>query len=140
MSSHEETTTFKEKVNLVEVRVVVRDAKGNAMGDLKQEHFQLLDNGKPQVISKFSVEKAGMPPIVHNDQKTTADPAEPSGGVDTKAESVVPQRYIAYLFDDIHLETADLAQARNAAERRKDCRRCGLPTAQRYSVPRDKPI
>ncbi len=116
ISSHEETTTFKVKVNLVEVRVVVRDAKGNAMGDLKQEDFQLLDNGKPQVISKFSVEKAGMPPIVHNDQ-TTANPAEPSGGVDTKAESVVPQRYIAYLFDDIHLETADLAQARNAAKR-----------------------
>ncbi len=116
ISSHEESTTFKVKVNLVEVRVVVRDAKGNAMGDLKQEDFQLLDSGKPQVITKFSVEKAGMQPIVHNDQMP-ANPAEPSGGMDTKAASVVPQRYIAYLFDDIHLENGDLTQARNAAKR-----------------------
>src|SRR5215469_1242044 len=58
ITSHDETTTFKVKVNLVEVRVVVRDAKGHAIGNLKQENFQLLDNGKPQVISQFSVESA----------------------------------------------------------------------------------
>ena len=64
MSSREETsTTFKVKVNLVEVRVVVRDAYGKAVGNLRQEDFQLTDNGKPQVISKFSMEQAGAKPV-----------------------------------------------------------------------------
>ena len=33
------------------------------------------------------------------------------------ASLVLPKRYIAYLFDDIHLEFGDLAQVRNAADR-----------------------
>jgi VWFA-related protein len=115
ISSRDETTSFKVKVNLVEVRVVVRDAKGNAVGNLKQQDFQLLDNGKPQIITKFSVEKAG---------STSTLPQGSSAGVSgDKAEQPVeasvemPGRYVAYLFDDLHLQFPDLAQARNAAER-----------------------
>src|ERR1700721_2197332 len=59
MSSHDAPATFSTKVNLVMVPVVVRDAKGKAIGTLQKEDFQLFDKGKPQVISKFSVEKAG---------------------------------------------------------------------------------
>ena len=111
VSTEDTSTTFKVKVNLVEVRVVVRDAQGHAVGDLKQEDFQLLDNGKPQVISRFIVEQAGTkPPVIH--QEPLAEAPEKSG-----ATLVLPKRYIAYLFDDIHLEFADLAQARNAADR-----------------------
>ena len=55
MSSREDTsTTFKVKVNLIEVRVVVRDAQGNVVGKLGKDDFQLTDNGKPQVIARFS--------------------------------------------------------------------------------------
>src|ERR1019366_3976539 len=64
MSSREETsTTFKVKVNLVEVRAVVRDTQGNAVGNLRKEDFQLTDNGKPQVITKFSMEQPGAKPV-----------------------------------------------------------------------------
>ena len=62
ISAEDTSTTFKVKVNLVEVRVVVSDSQGHAVGNLKQEDFQLLDNGKPQVISRFSVEQAGAKP------------------------------------------------------------------------------
>jgi len=107
ISTEDTSTTFKVKVNLVEVRVVVRDAQGRAVGNLKQEDFQLLDNGKPQVISRFSVEQAGTkPPVV---QQETA----PGSG----ATLTLPKRYTAYLFDDIHLRVEDLMQARNAADR-----------------------
>ena len=60
ISSRDETTTFKVNVKLVLVRVVVRDAQGRAIGNLQKEDFQLLDKGKPQFISQFSVEQPGI--------------------------------------------------------------------------------
>jgi VWFA-related protein len=59
MNSRDEPTTFKVNVRLVLVRVVARDAKGHAVGNLHKEDFQLFDKGKPQVISQFSVEQPG---------------------------------------------------------------------------------
>ncbi len=102
---------FKVKVNLVEVRVVVRDSQGHAVGNLKQEDFQLQDNGKLQVISKFAMEKAGAPPPVIHQEPSPETPGQ------NGASLVLPKRYIAYLFDDIHLQAGDLALARNAADR-----------------------
>ena len=106
ISSHDEATTFKVNVNLVLVRVVVRDLHGNAIGGLKKEDFQLFDNRKPQVISKFSVEE-----LKHE--------SGPEGaGKPADQESIaLPDRYIAYFFDDIHLELGDLARVRQAAEK-----------------------
>jgi VWFA-related protein len=111
LSTEDTSTTFKVRVNLVEVRVVVRDAEGHAVGNLKQEDFQLLDNGKPQVISKFAMEHAGATPAAHQDTGPEAR------GQNAAASLTLPKRYVAYLFDDIHLQFDDLAQARNAAER-----------------------
>src|SRR6266700_2912328 len=59
MSSRDTPATFKAKVNLVLVPVVIRDAQGRAIGTLRQEDFQVFDKGKPQVITKLSIEKAG---------------------------------------------------------------------------------
>ncbi len=112
LSSQETSTTFKVRVNLVEVRVVVRDAQGRAVGNLKQEDFQLLDNGKPQIISRFSVEQAGAkPPVI----KEEASPGAPGPGPGPTL--VLPKRYVAYLFDDIHLQFGDLVPAKAAASR-----------------------
>jgi VWFA-related protein len=107
-SQEEPTTTFKVKVNLVDVRVVVRDAQGNAVGNLKQENFQLTDNGKPQVISKFSVEHTAVLPSTKTaESKTPLDDLPPK----------LPDHYIVYLFDDIHLKFSDLAPVRDATQR-----------------------
>src|SRR6267143_5380096 len=59
VSSRDTPTTFKVRVNLVLVRVVVRDASGKVVSGLKKEDFQLFDNRKPQTISSFSVETPG---------------------------------------------------------------------------------
>jgi hypothetical protein len=50
VSSHDAPTTFKVRVNLVLVRVVVRDAQGKVVGNLKREDFQLFDSRKAQTI------------------------------------------------------------------------------------------
>jgi len=116
MTAHEETT-FKVNVKLVLVRVVVRDAKGNAVGTLHKEDFQLFDNRKPQVISQFAVEQPGT--RVAMEQKTQQAVPGETPPPSEKPPSV-PESYTAYLFDDVHLSFGDLATARKAAERRLD--------------------
>jgi len=113
MSSHDSPTTFQVNVRLVEVRVVVRDVHGDAVGNLRKEDFQLFDDRKPQAITQFSVERPGFE--VAREQKTTdKGPASTSGPA---SPPDIPERYLAYLFDDVHLVFSDLAQAREAAEK-----------------------
>src|SRR3984885_2142182 len=115
MSSHDSPATFSTKVNLVMVPVVVRDAKGKAIGTLQKEDFQLFDKGKPQVISRFSVEKAGeaaIPAEVATDEAAIDKAAAPESPA-----ALIAQRFIIYLFDDVHTSTSDLVQARQAADR-----------------------
>jgi VWFA-related protein len=115
MSSHDAPATFSAKVNLVMVPVVVRDAHGKAVGTLKKEDFQLFDKGNPQVIARFSVEKAGetaIPAEVATDEAAIDKSAEPAS-----TAAPIAQRFVLYLFDDVHTTTADLIQARDAADR-----------------------
>lgn len=113
ISSHDTAATFKARVNLVMVPVVVRDRQGHAIGSLRQEDFQLFDKGKPQGITRFSVEKSGGRVIqVNNAAGDSAAGAEAPG-----AKSVaLPEHYIAYVFDDLHIDFGDLMQVRKAAQ------------------------
>src|SRR6202171_2557586 len=56
VSTRDTPPTFRVRVNLVLVRVVVRDNAGKVVTNLKKEDFLLSDNRKPQVISSFNVE------------------------------------------------------------------------------------
>jgi VWFA-related protein len=113
ITTHDETTTFKVNVRLVLVRVVVRDAQGHAVGNLRKEDFRLFDNRKPQVITQFEVEQPGSQ--IAREQKTAETVI---GENPTINPAILPERFIAYLFDDVHLKIEDLVPARDAADRR----------------------
>ncbi len=49
--------TFKVNSDLVLVNVVVRDKSGNLVRDLKRDDFTLLEDGKPQRVVSFDIEK-----------------------------------------------------------------------------------
>ncbi|HEY4362089.1 MAG TPA: VWA domain-containing protein [Bryobacteraceae bacterium] len=112
MTTHDVPATFSSRVNLVMVPVVVRDAKGKAVGNLSQEDFQLYDRGKLQVISRFAVERTDLPP-------TPVPPAIDEAAPDKQQPPPppIPDRFVAYLFDDVHLDTSNLLRVRLAADK-----------------------
>jgi VWFA-related protein len=117
MATHDEPAMFKARVNLVMVPVVVRDRQGKAVGTFKQEDFQLFDKGKPQFIARFSVEKAAGRLNKAGDAPPAPSPDQPSEG---KPAVDLPDRFIAYLFDDVHMKFGELVPARDAAGRHID--------------------
>jgi len=116
LSSHDAPATFSTKVNLVMVPVVIRDGAGKAIGTLHKEDFQLFDKGKPQVIARFSVEKAGVFAIPAEVADDAANEKQ-AGAAPAKPAPAIASRFVIYLFDDVHTKTPDLIQARNAADK-----------------------
>jgi len=113
VSSRDTNTTFKVRVNLVQVKVVVRDQKGELVRDLKREDFQLFDQGKLQAISTFGVET----PETRRQRteaaaKTQAEAPMEGAGTST----ALPQRFIALVFDDIHMKAEDAVFVRTSAQ------------------------
>jgi VWFA-related protein len=89
--------TFKLRVDYVEVDVVVTDRQGNLVRDLKKEDFQVLEDGKAQAITNFTlvdipVERADRPLFA-------ASPIEP----DVKTnERPFDGRVYVMVIDDLH--------------------------------------
>jgi VWFA-related protein len=110
------TAVFKSSTNLVQIPVVVRDNSGHAVGTLGVDDFQLLDNGKPQVISRFSVEKFESTETRSQAKGQSAGPARGSGQATAAAAApnTIPDRFVALLIDDVNLEPAEFIPARSA--------------------------
>lgn len=96
------------KTDLVQVRAVVTDKRGQPVGDLKNEDFELLENTRPQNISFFSVEKIDSAPA-------GADkPAEPAS---LRAHQETPARTIVLFVDTVHITFENLARTKEALKR-----------------------
>jgi len=121
-TAHSDETTTSESTfkihaerNLVVVRVVVRDASGKAVTGLRKGDFRLLDNGKAQGITGFSVES----PEAKTNPATAGSATQPPPAAGPEAEHpvVMPDRFVALFFDDIHISFEDLVRTRDAAVR-----------------------
>jgi len=103
--------------NLVQVGVVVRDAKGRAVSGLKQEDFRILDQGKQRDISSFTVDvlsERAAPAPTPSMSGPAAAPAALSVGAPPPA---IRPRFIALYFDDFGTPTGDLMRTKAASKR-----------------------
>jgi VWFA-related protein len=117
VSSHDGPATFKVRVNLVLVRVVVRDAQGKVVPNLKKENFQLSDNRKLQTISSFSVETPEAHTASAIASPGTSEGYSSSTDVIAGKATVLPQRFVSMVFDDIHMSMEDTTFLRDSATR-----------------------
>jgi len=119
VSSRDVEPTFKlqSERNVVMVRVVVRDAKGATVDTLRKEDFQILDHGKVQSISHFSLEKPVLPPPAAAPPKPAEKPvANPEEADETMMPATAARRFVAMYFDDVNTVLGDLARSREAAD------------------------
>jgi VWFA-related protein len=103
--------TFRVRVDYVEVDIVVTDKQGNLVRDLKKEDFQVLEDGKAQTISAFSLVDI---PIERPDRPLfQPDPIEP----DVKTnERPFDGRIYVMVIDDYHTNFGRSARVKAAAK------------------------
>jgi VWFA-related protein len=117
MTTRDAAPTFSTGVNLVLVPVVVRDPRGHAVGTLHKEDFQLFEKGKPVFIAKFSIERPEAPLVAPDTSvETDAEGTAKQKQADSP-KTAIAGRFVAWLFDDVHVSAGDLMQARMAATR-----------------------
>ena len=105
------------QTNLVQLEVVVRDPRGHARGGLKQNDFEVFDEGKPRDIVAFSVETREtvqvVPPAVVTANTSTIVANAP---LPTTALTA-PRRSTMLFFDDLHGTAGELQRTQAAARR-----------------------
>ena len=100
------------RTELIQVQVVVTDKQGRVIEDLKKEDFELLEQGRPQDVSFFSLERVGARPSGPSAKKP--DPIVPSIPATSTAGST--SRSIVLFLDTLHLSGPSLIRSRLAAK------------------------
>jgi VWFA-related protein len=102
ISSSDNQSIIRLRVPVVVVRVVVKDAAGNIVYNLRKEDFQIQDNNKAQEISTFATEHPASRIVRNFEEEVSPVKAE---AADVKPpEIAVAGRYVALLLDDIHIQ------------------------------------
>ena len=101
------------KSELVELRAVVTDKKGQPVDNLKQTDFQVFEGGVHQDISFFSLER------VQGGSKTSEAAGKPTArdSFQPPAPGAAPARTIVLFVDALHLSTFSFINAKKQLKR-----------------------
>ncbi len=112
----EQDQTVRLKADLIEVRAVVTDRDDRVVENLKAEDFELLENGRPQQISFFSLVKSGNESLTP--QVSARAEANPQSLPNNPVVSLKPPSRTVVLFvDTLHLSPASSAAARETLKK-----------------------
>lgn len=103
-STAEDDEVVRISSNLVQVDAVITDQKGNHVTDLRQEDFEIYEDGRPQKITNFSY-------VSMESRTRVTGPTNPAAPLDKNAPPVPPtrlrpeqvRRTIALVVDDLGL-------------------------------------
>lgn len=116
LASAEQDQTVRLKSDLIEVRAVVTDRSDRVVDNLRAEDFELLENGRPQKISFFSLAKVG------NESLAPPSAAQASASLITLPGSTAislkpPSRTIVLFVDTLHLSVTSFVTARDTLKK-----------------------
>jgi len=98
--------TFRVEVNYVEVDAVVTDAQGRIVTDLTQADFDVLEDGRPQKVTAFSL--VNIPIDLPARPLFAAAPIEPDVQTNTTQEG----RIYTIVLDDLHTSFSSSARVK----------------------------
>src|SRR5882757_373776 len=107
----QQTPTFKVRVDYVEVDAVVTDRQGRIVRDLKKEDFQVLEDGKAQAITNFTM--VDIPVDRDNRPLFASAPIEPDVRTNEKP---FDGRVYVMVIDDMHTRFGRSIRVKTAAK------------------------
>ena len=103
--------TFRVEANFVEVDAFVSDAMGNPVTDLRATDVQLLEDGKPQKVSAFSLVNI---PVARPERPLFSPSAiEP----DVQTNIGLDGRLYLFVLDDLHVDLTRAARVKESLHR-----------------------
>ena len=106
---HRQTSpTFRADINFVRVDVIVTDRQGNPVHDLRQEDFEVTEDGKPQTIQTFKLVN-----VTENAGVGSDPPREVRNLIEEQTEAARDDvRLFAMFLDDYHVRLENSMRAR----------------------------
>src|SRR6478736_3179589 len=110
-ATSQERPTFKVQVDLVTNDIIVRDEKGNFIPDLKQDEFEIYEDGVKQDITSMTVVTGGKV----NNLLAPPPPPPPEGIIlpPTRPRNDVSGRIFLFFVDDLHLQFHNTGRVRD---------------------------
>src|SRR5262245_28411200 len=104
---------IRVKTELIDLRAVVTDKRGQPITDLRKEDFELMENGKPQELSFFSVVKIpGRGAAGQSENPASATATGVPAGVRRVDET--PGRTVAIYIDTLHLSPQNMLRVKQS--------------------------